>query len=325
MDLQIRDYLKTHFKASDAFLVEVIQELWSGYGQLSRWQVIATEYSFPVIVKNIQLPTEVNHPKGWNTARSHQRKMRSYQVEMAWYSHFSSLCDATIPLPTAYFTKDEGDRQLIVMQDLDAAGYPERKESLTIEATKVCLRWLANFHATFMGAKPNTLWETGTYWHLATRADEWNDMESGWLKDQASRLDQLLSNAQFQTLVHGDAKVANFCFSEDLKKVAAVDFQYVGGGCGMKDVAYFLGSCLTAEECKHYESDLLNHYFKALLQAIEDKQIRLDKVALEKEWRALYAIAWTDFSRFLKGWMPENQKLNSYSKELEQRAKALLA
>ena len=57
---------------------------------------------------------------------------------------------------------------------------------------------------------------------------------------EAPELDRRLRAARFQTLVHGDAKPANFCFDARRGAVAAVDFQYVGGGCGMKDVAYLL-------------------------------------------------------------------------------------
>jgi len=32
-------------------------------------------------------------------------------------------------------------------------------------------------------------------------------------------------------------------------EVALVDFQYVGGGVGVKGVAYFVGSCLLPREC----------------------------------------------------------------------------
>ena len=48
--------------------------------------------------------------------------------------------------------------------------------------------------------------------------------------------------------MHGDAKLANFLFTSDHSQVAGVDFQYVGGGCGMKDVAYLL-SCLDEDAC----------------------------------------------------------------------------
>ena len=45
----------------------------------------------------------------------------------------------------------------------------------------------------------------------------------------------------------------------DGKAVAAVDFQYVGAGCGMKDVAYLLGSCLDDKGHEALEADLLDY------------------------------------------------------------------
>jgi thiamine kinase-like enzyme len=175
---------------------------------------------------------------------------------------------------------------------------------------------LANFHATFLGEKPENLWKKGTYWHLDTRPDELKVLKDTALKKAAGVIDQKLQQTSFKTFVHGDAKLANFCFSADGKNVAAVDFQYVGGGCGMKDVAYFIGSCLHEEECESWESDLLDIYFIALRAALDKQQKPVDADQLEKEWRSLYPLAWTDFHRFLKGWSPGHWKINSYSERL---------
>lgn len=70
-----------------------------------------------------------------------------------------------------------------------------------------------------------------------TRPDELSAMKPSHLKGAAEAIDSKLNQCKFQTIVHGDAKVANFCFTPDSKSIAAVDFQYVGSGCGMKDVA----------------------------------------------------------------------------------------
>ena len=106
------------------------------------------------------------------------------------------------------------------------------------------------------------------------------------------------------------AKLANFCFSHD-GRVAGVDFQYVGGGCGMKDVAYFIGSCLYEKECERLEEQILDTYFEHL-----QKQFVLRNDELEKEWRSLYRVAWADFHRFIKGWSPGHWKINSYSERV---------
>ena len=115
--------------------------------------------------------------------------------------------------------------------------------------------------------------------------------------------------------MHGDAKAANFCFAND-GRVAAVDFQYVGGGCGMKDVAYFMSSCLTEDECEQRETELLDYYFQTLQAALLARGHSTDFQALETDWRALYPVAWTDFFRFLQGWSPGHWKIHRYSRRL---------
>lgn len=202
------------------------------------------------------------------------------------------------------------------MEDLDGSGYPVRWSNLKRRQIELCLEWLAEFHACFMGDNPTGLWTTGTYWHLETRPEELKALTDQPLKQAAKRIDQRLSQARYQTIVHGDAKVANFCFSETGDQVAAVDFQYAGGGCGMKDVAYFVGSCLDEDDCEKQEAELLACYFECLSNALKRRRPDIDTKAVESEWRELFPFAWTDFHRFLKGWCPSHWKINSYSERL---------
>lgn len=175
-----------------------------------------------------------------------------------------------------------------------------------------------------MNLTPKGLWETGTYWHLDTRPDELGQMSHTKLKRAAQRIDEVLKCCKFQTIVHGDAKLANFCFSAEGDKVAAVDFQYVGGGCGMKDVAYFLGSCLDNDELQAYESELLSFYFMELKVVLKKLGSEVLFEELEEEWREMYPFACADFMRFLLGWMPGHHKINSYNlKMIDQVLKAI--
>lgn len=294
---------------------ESVQTLWSGYGEIKRYFLEGGKYR-SVIVKHIQLPDGKQHPRGWNTPLSHQRKLTSYQVERRWYQEFARHTNDLCRIPQSYQTMVDGNELLLIMEDLNASGYQIRldPDDVTLENTKSCLTWLANFHAKFMGVAPQGLWPVGTYWHLDTRPDEWERMENVSLKYAAKDIDDRLENARFQTLVHGDAKLANFCFSETVQ-VAAVDFQYVGRGCGMKDVAYFISSCFDEEACEIYEEDLLNHYFQQLEIAL-DKSFDFQKV--KEEWSLLYPYAWADFYRFLDGWSPGHWKMHDYSKRLMQ-------
>lgn len=301
--------------AQNATQLGVIQQLWSGYGSIIRYSMEGGSHP-TVIVKHIRLPQPEHHPRGWNTDLSHQRKLKSYQVETEWYKTYSKQCDDACRVPHCLAIETFEDEVMIVLEDLDAAGFDVRKTSVRLKDMYACLDWLANFHATFLHSEPEGLWPTGTYWHLETRPDELKELKDRSLKEAASEIDDTLKNAQFQTFVHGDAKLANFCFPSHGNKVAAVDFQYVGKGCGMKDVAYFIGSCLYEEDCEKYEGELLNAYFKSLETACAIHHPTLSFPELKSEWEALYPFAWTDFHRFIKGWSPGHWKIHSYSERI---------
>lgn len=286
---------------------EVIQSLWSGYGKIMRVELEGTPMK-SVVVKHVQLPIDRNHPRGWNTDIGHQRKVKSYQVETAWYNSHSNKSTARLPKCFAIETKD--DEVLMVLEDLDEAGFPLRKRTVNWEEIANCLRWLAKFHASYLGETPEGIWEVGTYWHLETRPQELEVLSDRRLKQAAHAIDEKLNNCEYKSFVHGDAKLANFCFSKD-GQVAGVDFQYVGGGCGMKDVAYFIGSCLNENECERLEAKILDTYFEHLQNELIERN-----EPLEKEWRNLYRVAWADFHRFLKGWSPGHWKINSYSERV---------
>lgn len=301
--------------------VEKVQSLWSGYGEILRVRLVGGDIK-QVVVKHVASPWESFHPRGWDTDLAHQRKLRSYDVESNWYQNWSTLCGEQCRVPRCWALERFDEGWLMVLEDLNDAGFYLRRESLGEVGMASCLEWLASFHARFLDCEPEGLWETGTYWHLETRPDEFAAMPDSSLKRSAAMLDEQLNGARFKTLVHGDAKVANFCFSEDESQVAAVDFQYVGGGCGMKDVAYFMGSCLGEAELMRREGELLDIYFAALGQAMVKYGKGALAESLEKEWRELFPVAWTDFYRFLAGWMPDHPKVHRYTESMARKVLA---
>lgn len=263
--------------ATHVELGERVQSLWSGYGEVRRARLDGQ----PVILKHVRPP-----------AAAHPRKLRSYQVELCWYRDWSAACPARAPAFLGGWS--DGRESLFVLEDLDAAGFAARSRWLTPGQVGLCLDWLAALHAAFLGRAPDGLWPIGTYWHLATRPDELRAMRDLDLKRRAPELDRRLNDARFQTLVHGDAKPANFCFRPDGLAVAGVDFQYIGGGVGVRDVAYLLGAW---REIPGREAHL-DRYFDRLRRALP-ADVGAD---VESEWRELLPVAAEDFQRFLDGW-----------------------
>jgi hypothetical protein len=263
--------------------IERVQSLWGGYGEIVR---VALEGGVAptAIVKHVQAPASKRD------TISDARKRRSYDNEARFYRDLAARCDDACRVARLYGSQVEDD-WLFVLEDLDAAGFGGRHDTAPAAGLDACLAWLAAFHARFLGERFEALWPVGTYWHLGTRRDELAVIRDDYLRSNAEAWDAQLCGARFQTLLHGDPKEANFCFAPS--GVAAVDFQYAGRGCAMRDVAYLLHGRTDRGE--------LEIYFRYLRAALAE---HADGAAVEAEWRGLYSVARLDFERFLAGWRP---------------------
>lgn len=312
MNEKLKSLLIKELNSSRIDDIELIQELWSGYGSLSR----VTLDTGPVILKLIDYNNIQNHPRGWSSDISHQRKVKSYLIEKNWYQQYNQqVADSYSPRLIASGEID--GLQYLIIEDLKELGFIP-KNKINLKEIKTSLRWLAHFHANYMHSDTTKLWRVGTYWHLETRPDELKAIKDSQLRDAAPLIDKKLSSSMYQTIVHGDAKLANFLYkNEDF--CSAVDFQYVGGGVGVKDVAYFLSSVYEEDELYKNEQVCLDYYFQELKIALTNNGLKDNVQQIEEEWRELYPFAWCDFFRFLQGWSPEHYKINSYSKNITRK------
>ena len=63
------------------------------------------------------------------------------------------------------------------------------------------------------------------------------------------------------TIVHGDYRGDNVLFgSDDLNEMSVIDWQGCGIGCGMYDVAFFLGTSVSVNDRRKLERDAVHEY-----------------------------------------------------------------
>lgn len=299
--------------------VEVIQEVWGGNGEVLRVQLSGAPQ---VVVKKILMPAGAKKKK--RKDKGLERTLLSYDNELSFYENYASRLPTSSRTPQFFAGQRLEDSWVFVLEDLGESGFFPLGKGANADQIRAALRWLAGLHASFLGQPSPDLWKAGSYWNLASREAERSKMVQPRLKGAADSLDQAINSAKFRTVIHGDAKLDNFCFSEGMEAVG-VDFQYAGAGCAMKDVMCLLDSSLDPWEASAFAPEYLDYYFEQFASACQERGAVVDSEAVESEWRALYSVAWADFYRFLDGWAPGKYPPEAYVAEQVQEALHYLA
>mmetsp|Transcript_9592 Transcript_9592/g.33704 ORF Transcript_9592/g.33704 Transcript_9592/m.33704 type:complete len:336 (-) Transcript_9592:74-1081(-) len=289
-----------------------IQSLWAGYGSIRE----ATLDGRPVVCKDIDPPP--------GDGISHDRKVKSYEVESAFYRSQlpKRLRAAGAHVSTAVGPSPTPKR--IVLEDLRRThpllGDDGRGAQSTARAS---LRWLAASHAeTWRDAtlvKDAGLWDSGTFWRLDTRPDEYDAIAETPLGRAARAIDLRLrgfrdwhargngpegleSGFKHWALLHGDFKSANLFFTAGAteSQAAACDWQYGGPGAVMKDVAYHLVGSVPASILANGGDEAFVHYYHDELVK-RNTSVVADGFSREQAW-AQYRLAVADYVRWMEGW-----------------------
>ncbi|MBB1342328.1 DUF1679 domain-containing protein [Pseudoalteromonas sp. SR45-6] len=287
-------------------ITETITALWSGCGEIVRCRLDGKA----CVIKAISVPDHINHPRISQTEFAINRKRHSYEVEFYWYQHYATRLPSRAGALRCFNAIEHEQHKVLVFADFTECGFVNAKPIHT-HVTAI-IKWLAYFHAFHFQVKADGLWPQGSYWHLATRPDEYEKMADCAIKQQAHSIDQTIRACQYQTLIHGDAKLANFAVNSSTMEVLGYDFQYVGAGVGVIDVMYFLGSCLNEQQLQQRADDYLADYFKYFANAMHIFDKSAYSHAAINEWQTLWPVVWADFYRFLMGWSPEHVKINAY-------------
>lgn len=247
-----------------------LQTLWAGYGSISSFSAVdRSGKSHALILKLVAPPPGASNDRD----EGHRRKMLSYGVEQHFYSSVVPSLHLPAEVGIANVIATSGDGVIAtVLEDLRPR-FPvsgERRGELSASQVSAALLWLGKFHAASWGyasrneldgyVRPplvetedgkKALWLNGGYTYLATRLSEFASLQHGrgeWrvlaeldgAGNSAASLAALFlepRGREFESLIHGDVKSENLFANAKGDRVAFFDFQYVGLGLGVCDLA----------------------------------------------------------------------------------------
>lgn len=291
-----------------------ICSLWKGYGHV--YHIEATDCDNvrrDVIIKHVDIPTTSGSVE--SLSEDHLRKVHSYAVESVFYKELSEcMIESGVNVPRMYCVEGEigsqGGTMSIAMEDVRNLGphYQRKANVLDMEEGKALLDWLARFHAVNWKAVPTEggtmgLWSEGSFWQLDSRTTEFGQIEDDWrmLHTIGQYVHEQLQRSSFRTVIHGDAKSANFFFYKTggaTVSIAGYDFQYCGFADGMRDVAYVLCCSIQPDLVEAFEEELLMHYHQALLAHLE--QLHAEEYTFD-QLQKHFDLCVVDLARFMSG------------------------
>ena len=211
---------------------------------------------------------------------------RGYAAEVGFYRHLAAGLDVRTPRCWYSAMTDDRTRFTLLLDDISPARPGVQAEGCSVAQAEAALQNLVGLHAPRWGDA--TLYEhrflqrpvegmasmmqdiltTATDGFIERYEDQLDAADPDTLRAvagvigtwQGTRIDPI-------SVLHGDYRLDNLLFPPDDAAVVVVDWQTAALGPPLRDVAYFLGTCLEPSVRATHEQDLVRGYHEALLAA----------------------------------------------------------
>ena len=212
--------------------------------------------------------------------------LRAYEIEVRFYREVAGRVAARVP--AAYVAEVEAETGwfTLLLQDIEGASQGDQIAACGPDVAAAVLDEMAGLHAP--------CWEAADLSRLQwlNRATPESDgflcalvssLLPGFLERYGDALAPehqevcrifaehlpayLHARTGPRTASHGDFRLDNLLFQPGDPRPVVVDWQTLAWAGASNDVAYFIGGCLSAEDRRAHEADLLAHYHDALCRS----------------------------------------------------------
>lgn len=209
--------------------------------------------------------------------------LRMYIREVGFFGHLASESPVRVPASLHCSVDEETSQFVVVMEDLCGMRTVDQVQGMSIEDAEHAVDELAAWHATWWG-RSEQLAEAGLTVHLRDPiypavlpmvfAEGWEKVTSSVdvpepilavgprFADAIAPLLHDLGGAP-TTMIHGDYRADNMLF-DDEGRVALLDFQLIGTGAGVYDLAYFVTQSLSTDVAEAHERELFDRWIERL-------------------------------------------------------------
>jgi len=197
--------------------------------------------------------------------------------EAKFYERLAPKLDLRVPeAHVVRFEEDEGGAFVILLEDLNESGctVSSGPESPTPDAAAKALEDLAAMHVRFEDPKVREAeagWvpvpdppsdygslrlQEGLDHHRDKLTDAFAEMAAVYI-EQREALHAIWSEGP-RTVIHGDTHIGNLFFDGDT--IGFLDWGIIALSTPLRDVSYFLNMCLSVEDRRARDADLIRHY-----------------------------------------------------------------
>jgi hypothetical protein len=213
------------------------------------------------------------------TSRATGKAQGSYLREISFYQHFGA--HTGLPIPKAHFAAIDPETHAfaLIMEDFPHHRSGNQLEPATLAEAQLAMKAAGRIHGAFWGdetldqhawlsgskAAPfmdvdglyNLLWPAFCHRYQDQINDNIKAVGDGYL----GRLNDWIAQRDGpRCLTHGDFRPDNMLFldGDASKPLVIVDWQTAGVGSGATDVAYYLGTALSADMRRKHEAALID-------------------------------------------------------------------